>query len=95
MTEADLIKLLELAAGLALSLIGVCRINAMHRARPAFALAYVGLTIGSAGMALGSIWPAHESEWHQALLLVSVLVLLWDTRSRWREGPPIDSGSSL
>lgn len=93
MTEADFLRLLELAAGIALSLIGVCRINQMQMARPLFAAAYIGLTIGAAGLALGALWPPHASEWHQALLLVSVLVLLWDTRSRWHGGPPADTGS--
>ena len=113
MTEAELLRVLELAAGVALSLIGVCRINQMRIAhpelsvsgwrirfrlnltltRPLFAAAYIGLTVGAAGLALGAMRPQDASEWHQALLLISVLVLLWDTRGRWSAGPPADTGS--
>ena len=95
MTEHDLIRLLTFMAGLTLSLIGVCRINALMGGRRLFRYAYIGVTVGAAGMVLGAVWPQHASDWHGVVLLVSVLALLWDTRSRWREGPPVDSGSSL
>lgn len=93
MSEPEFLRLVELAAGIALSLIGVCRINQMRLARPTFALAYVGITVAAAGLALGALRPQDASEWHQTLLLVSTLVLLWDTRGRWHAGPPADSGS--
>ena len=92
-SEENLIAAMQLLAGVTLAAIGICRINRMLQARWSFRVAYIGITVAAIGLAIASVAPANASPWQPALLLVSVALLLIDTRNRWADGPPADSGS--